>query len=372
MTWQYNHLALLPSNVKSHIVSQWTENLEQFPIENLSSLNRKPQPITTIQRVQRRLGMPFGDQKKHLGLLENVMRNVRPDVLHSHFGNCGWAAAGLARKYGVRHVVSFYGLDVGYLPRMDERWVARYREMSRRVDAVLCEGPHMARCLGEVGVDPEKVRVFRLGIDLDKIAFVHRNARRQGPKRFLIAGSFREKKGIPYALEALGMLARTQPDMEITVVGDSGGSEREEAEKRKIKGVVEQYGLGKKTRFLGYQPHSVLIEEFYRNDIFVSPSVTSADGDTEGGAPVTVIEAAASGMPVASTFHCDIPFILSEENRAYLAPERDSAALSNSIERLFECANWNPIVCANRQLIEKELNVRRQAQRLAEIYHSLN
>ncbi len=44
-----------------------------------------------------------------------------------------------------------------------------------------------------------------------------------------------------------------------------------------------------------------------RHHLFLSPSVTAPDGDSEGGAPVSIIEAAATGMPVVSTTHCDIP-----------------------------------------------------------------
>jgi colanic acid/amylovoran biosynthesis glycosyltransferase len=240
--------------------------------------------------------------------------------------------------------------------------------MSDRVDLVLCEGPHMARCISELGVEASKIKVFRLGVDVTRISFVPRQNDKSTPKRFLIAGSFREKKGFPYALEALGLLNKSYPDMEITVIGDSGGSDREETEKSKIFHIADQYGLRSKTRFLGYQPYGRIIEEFYRHDVFVSPSVTSSDGDTEGGAPVTIIEAAASGMPVASTTHCDIPYVLSQENGGYLVAERDSMALSRAIENLLHTDDWSPIVLANRRLVEKELDVTRQAQKLANLY----
>ena len=105
--------------------------------------------------------------------------------------------------------------------------------------------------------------------------------------------------------------------------------------------------------------------------MFISPSVTSSDGDTEGGAPVTVIEAAASGMPVISTLHCDIPFVLSDENRSYLVPERDAAGLCQVMDRLLQCEDWAPIVSANRHLVEQELDVRRQTLRLANLYREL-
>jgi colanic acid/amylovoran biosynthesis glycosyltransferase len=371
MTWVYTHTQFLPEEFESFVVCKWSENQDQFRVKNLASLERPPKPPTVFERILRRLGVS-NDDNATLALLEEVIQKVKPNILHSHFGNCGWANSKIAQKYNVRQVVSFHGLDLSYLPRVDSRWMSRYREMSDRVDLVLCEGPHMAGCIADLGVDPAKIKLFRLGIDLDRIPFVPRTNRNGDAKRFLIAGSFREKKGIPYALEALGILSEAHPDIEITVIGDSLGSEREEAEKRKILGVTERYGLHSRTRFLGYQPYDTVIREFYRHDVFVSPSVTSSDGDTEGGAPVTIIEAAASGMPVISTHHCDIPFVLSEENKIYLASERDATGLACAIERLLQCKQWNPILLANRQLVEQELDVRRQTEKLASIYRELS
>lgn len=370
MTWLYNHVRSLPEEVESHVVCQWTENLDQFPVRNLYSLEEPPRAASFLRRGLCRLGMR-DDRKRHLTLLEGVIRNTKSDVLHSHFGQCGWANSRLARKYALRHVVSFYGFDLSYLPNTDRRWASRYQEMNERVDLVLCEGPHMAGCVAALGLDPAKIRIFRLGIDLARIPFVPRKNVSGGTKRFLIAGSFREKKGIPYALEALGLFVKRYPNVEITLIGDSAASEREMRERQRILETVERSGLRAQTRFLGFQPHDALIREYYRHDIFISPSVTASDGDTEGGAPVTLIEAAASGMPVVSTQHCDIPFVLSENNNCFLAPERDPVALAHAIEQLINVEDWGSLVSANRQLIERELHVGCQARKLAGIYMDL-
>jgi colanic acid/amylovoran biosynthesis glycosyltransferase len=349
------------------VVCQWTQNLDQFPWKKVSSLEHPPKTRSLPEKILDRLGLDQ-ETRTRQELLDEVIRSVKPDIIHSHFGNNGWAACAVALKHKVRHVVSFYGQDASYLPYTDSRWFSRYRYMSDRVDLVLCEGPHMAESIAKLGVAPGKISVFRLGIALNRFPFVPRENDRNRPKRFLIAGSFREKKGIPHALEALGILAQRHPEMTITIIGDSGGSQREQIERGKIFKTVERFDLQSRTRFLGYRPYEFLIEQFYQHDVFVSPSVTSCDGDTEGGAPVTIIEAAASGMPVVSTFHCDIPFVLSERNRAFLAPERNPVALAAKIQQLIDTAEWGPIVSANRQLIDRELNVTSQGIKLAKIY----
>lgn len=37
------------------------------------------------------------------------------------------------------------------------------------------------------------------------------------------------------------------------------------------------------------------------------PSVTIKNNDKEGGAPVAILEAQATGLPVVSSYHADIP-----------------------------------------------------------------
>jgi colanic acid/amylovoran biosynthesis glycosyltransferase len=125
MTWLHSHLAFQPGDVESHVVCQWTSNLDQFPAANLTSLEMPPRSTTLLDRVQRRLGIASYDQRRHQALLEEVILRVKPQVVHSHFGQCGWAAARLVRKHGLRHVVSFYGLDLSYLPKADPRWRCR-------------------------------------------------------------------------------------------------------------------------------------------------------------------------------------------------------------------------------------------------------
>jgi colanic acid/amylovoran biosynthesis glycosyltransferase len=286
--------------------------------------------------------------------------------MHSHFGNIGWADQGAVEKLGIRHVTTFYGLDVNRLPVSDARWRARYVELFGSVDRVLCEGPHMARCLLDLGCPEEKITVQHLGVNLSEIDFAPRNWAPGEPLRVLIAATFREKKGIPYAIEALGAL-RNEVDLEITIIGDATTEARSLEEKGRILETLAQCGLQERTRLLGFRPHRELLEQAYRHHIFLSPSVTASDGDTEGGAPVTIIELAASGMPIVSTRHCDIPNVLPKEMP--LAEERDVDGLVRILRSWIGSAGgWEPQLLEARRHVERNFDSRIQGQRLGEIY----
>lgn len=187
----------------------------------------------------------------------------------------------------------------------------------------------------------------------------------------LIAASFHERKGIPDALEALARLRRELP-IEITVIGDAVNSRESREEKRRILEVIERRNLRPAVRMVGFQPHEVLWREACAHHIFLSPSRTARNGDTEGGAPVAVIEMAASGMPIVSTRHCDIPEIILESKTGWLAEEGDVDGIAECLRRCLDVApRWPAILAAGREHIESEYDAARQGERLAALYRCL-
>ncbi len=229
----------------------------------------------------------------------------------------------------------------------------------------------MAKCVAALGCPQAKIRVHHLGVDVDAIRFAPRRWKQGQPLRVLMAAAFREKKGLPFGLAALGKL-RKDVDLEITLIGDANREPRSQQEKRRILTTIERHGLGSRVRQLGYQPYRRLLEEAYQHHIFLAPSVTSTDGDTEGGAPVTLIDLAASGMPIVSTRHCDIPNLVEDGVTGLLANERDVEGLVENLRRLVrEPDAWESMAAAGRHRVESEFNARTQGRRLRTVYQTV-
>jgi colanic acid/amylovoran biosynthesis glycosyltransferase len=365
-TWLYNQVRALPAEVENHVACLRTENIDQFPCAQLYGMCGHSRFAYRAEALLRRLGLPL-----HPHWLARIARRSNAGLLHSHFGHMGWFNLNVARRLGIPHVVTFYGLDVDFLPQQDARWQARYQELFAEVDAVLCEGPHMASRIVARGCPPSKARVHHLGVDIGAIPFRPRVRLPAEPLRVLIAGAFREKKGIPCALEALGRL-RHNVALQVTIIGDADEEPRSQEEKRRIHEVISSHGLASQVQMPGFQPHARLLEEAYRHHVFLSPSLHAADGDSEGGAPVSIIEMAASGMPVVSTTHCDIPEVITDGYSGLLAPERDVAGLAERLAWLVaHPEEWGRLVSAARAHMEKEFDMAAQALRLAAIYRDL-
>jgi colanic acid/amylovoran biosynthesis glycosyltransferase len=357
-TWIYGQVAAAGPRVRSVVVAESrvrndAPRLDRLFVAGDDRIRYARDRVLRKTRVRR-----------HLSVLARAHLEERPDVLHSHFAHVGWGNAEFARRHGLPHVVSAYGADLTMLPTLEPVWGRRYHELFAGVSALLCEGPQMAETAVALGCPTERVRVHSLGVDLLRIPFRPRTRESGEPLRVLMAGSFREKKGIPYGIEALTLLQRSGIEVELTLVGNVT-RDRDEAEWLRIHAALS--GFSQTARLLGFMSSGALLEESLRHHVFLSPSVTASDGDAEGGAPVTVIEMAASGMPVVATTHCDIPNVLGEPNRKLLVPERDPQALAGALEALTK-HEWCELVSANRVLVERNHDLVRQSARLEQLY----
>jgi colanic acid/amylovoran biosynthesis glycosyltransferase len=368
MVWVYDQVRFA-DGVKSIVMSDNILNLESFPWSPIYSPSgiwaRRPQVLRT-QALLSRYGL-----HTHPKAYERAIREHRPRVLHSHFGDRGWRDMPFCAHHKLRQVVTFYGYDVGLLLR-GEAWRSRYRRLFDAADLFLCEGPHMAATLIECGCPEEKVRVQPLGVDPSSIEYQPRAIGEDGTMRILVASTFTEKKGIPYALQALALLVESGRAVRLTIIGDSQGGAEQEDQKRLILKLIEELRLHHDVDLLGFVSREELRRQAYLHDVFLAPSVTAASGDNEGGAPVTLVEMSATGMPIVSTRHCDIPFVVEEGRTGSLASERDPEGLACELAKLADDPALRAAMGeAGRRHVEARFDVRVLARRLEDHYRSV-
>jgi colanic acid/amylovoran biosynthesis glycosyltransferase len=338
-------------------MTQRSENREAFPFE----------PVYDFGATRSGLGSIFFAFSKYvLGRFPpepylHAARSEGVGLLHAHLGWEGARVIQLKRRLRVPLITSFYGRDASMLPRV-LYWRVLYGRLFRHGDLFLAEGSAMARTLEKLGCPPERIRVVHLGVDLDKIPFSERRPAADGDLIGLIAASFREKKGIPYALDSVAEVAHRWPRLRLRIIGD--GPMRGVIENR-----VAQPDLKGRVDLLGYVDYSRYLEELKRAHFLLSPSVTASDGDCEGGAPVCLLDAQASGLPILATTHCDIPEATVPDRSALLSPERDLDGLTRNLEHLLaHPENWPEMGRVGRAHVAAEFDIRRQAERMAEIY----
>lgn len=247
------------------------------------------------------------------------------DVVHCHFGPIGQFAAKLKNVGALsgRLVTVFHGVDISAYVRDRPDY---YRFLFSTGDLFLPISGVWRRKLVELGGDPARIAIHRMGVDASRYAFRPRVFSGDRPVRILSVGRMVEKKGIEYGLEAVSEMARQGVPVRYDIVGD--GPLRGDLER-----LAGTLGLASSVRFHGWQDQMAVSALINENDILLAPSVTSANGDQEG-IPVTLMEAMASGALVISTYHSGIPELVEHARSGLLVPERDAPALAAALMRL--------------------------------------
>lgn len=327
------------------------QNASDFPIQHLYSLDSLPLAHRVVQLVHYKA---FGYFRYHVDAC--LAHNV--ELLHIHFGYHGAKMVGLKRKLQLPMVCSFYG-DDAYAEEFASR--SHYEALFKLADKILVLGPSMKAKVVELGCSEEKVIIHHLGIGVDKIPY---KKREHGQRlKFLIASSFLEKKGVHIALNALAQIA-SELDFEVEIIGD--GPLRSE-----IEGIITSSGLADRVKMHGYQSYGFLIEAALRCDVFIQASQTTRDNRKEG-TPMAIADVMATGMPVVSTEHSDIPELVMENSTGYLAKEGDVDSLVAKLRSLFQMKERLIEMGGNaRKHVEHDFNVKNQAERLNKMYRKL-
>ncbi len=331
--WIYSQL-IHNEECRATVLCQRLVNPKQFPFDAVypicQSRGMPSVPNRLIHKIFERYPL-----EPHL----STVKRVNPDILHGHFLLESWRNYRLVKRMNVPLVTTCYGQDVTSLLKKPF-WAARSGKVFDIGAAFIVEGEYMGEMLAAKGCPKEKIRVIKLGVDVERICGIDGDVNDgiNNKVRILFTGLNREKKGAIYAAKAFvkALSAGTDNhsdkngesvDLELHLLGD--GVYRKAVEK-----ILMDAGVRQKAVFHGVTPYSRYLEILKGADIVLAPSVHAADGDTEGGAPVVVIEALCAGVPVVGSNHCDIPNIVSNGSTGLISAERDVEALTRDIRIL--------------------------------------
>jgi colanic acid/amylovoran biosynthesis glycosyltransferase len=286
------------------------------------------------------------------------------ELLHAHFATMGWLYLPLRRKLRLPLIVSFYGYDYEWLPRNESEWRKRYKILFEEVELFLTEGCAGREKLISMGCPGDKVRVARLGVNPREIPFLLRH-KEVNTLHLVQVATFTEKKGHSTTLRAFARAAVLYPGLRLTLVGKDPEDLRAELEK-----IIADSGITDLVTFIDGIDFAQLHVYLHGFDIFIHPSRHSKEGDSEGGAPIVLLDAQATGMPVLSTVHCDIPDEVIHGVTGILVQEDDDEGLAEAIGKFYKMdeAEYHSFCRNARQHIENNYDVIECAAKLKDIY----
>lgn len=301
----------------------------------------------------RRFGRP--------GSLAEDLRRFAPALVHAHFGQSGPAALDLAESLGIPLVVTYHGQDATINDAQLRRsWRGReyLRGRQRMIDKAsvfVAVSQFIRNRMLAQGFPAHKVMTHRNGIDLRY--FSPQPIARSDTAIFV--GRFVEKKGGEYFVRALGLLQDEGCKARGLLVGD--GPLRPELERIAVE-------VGASVEFAGFLPLAEVRSKLAEARVVVVPSVTAADGNSEG-LPTVILEAQAMGTPVVATRHAGNAEGLLEGESALLVDERDTSGLARAIRFFID----NPegaveFGVRGREFVESAFNLDSQIAGLERIY----
>jgi colanic acid/amylovoran biosynthesis glycosyltransferase len=293
--------------------------------------------------------------------LEHVIRSEEVGLIHAHFGQLGALFVPVARRHGLPLVTSFYGKDLSVFA-CHPAWQRRFQALWTHGWHFIALGPNMVEHLKELGCPPECITIVPLAVDIRQFAFATQQLlRREGPVRILTVGRLVPKKGTDILLRAIAALNPSH-SLQLWIAGD--GPQRPTLER-----LADELGLGETVTFLGWVKHTRMADLMAQAHIFVLASRTDPEtGETEGS-PTVLLEAQAMGLPVVSTLHGDIPFIVRHEETGVLVPEGDAEALAAALDELLRHPErWPEMGHAGRALVESQHEMSQVGARLEVIY----
>ena len=309
----------------------------------------------------------------------DVLKEFRPQLLHAHFATEATAMAiELATEEAIPFTFTAHGYDIHRKAPPD------FAARAAAARAVVTVSQANAAYLTETfGVPPSHIRIIPCGVDTERFRPVfgvpfgvpplggsgHNDAMRRtvepsrlkaGHQTPLIVCVARlvAVKNLGLLLQSCAKLRDRGVPFRCILIGDGPcRSELEETRTRlDLEKVLEMPGAADQARVLAWWQQATV-------------GVLTSDNE---GMPVSLMEAAACGVPVVATAVGGVPELVQDGITGLLVPTGDAVSIASALERLLA----TPELCARmslaaRQRVEAMFSVKRQVDQLLALWSEI-
>lgn len=295
--------------------------------------------------------------------IQKLLRRFPFDLIHAHWiipqGACAVLTSHLHRT-GPPLLCTSHGGDLYGLISKPMVWLKRF--VLDRAEAVTTVSRRMRDDIGSLGIDPGKIHVIPMGVDL-QTRFVP-SVRQKTTKSLLFVGRVVEKKGLRFLIEALPEILEKHPDAKLRVAGDG-------QELNAMKKLAYDFGLTGHVHFLGAVANETLPGLYQTSDVVVFPSIVAKGGDREGFGLV-LVEALGCGCAVVATDLPAMQDIIEDGRTALIVPQRNARRIVNAIVRLLDDEDLR--IClgkTGRRAVASRFDWENVTERYAKIYNKI-
>lgn len=296
------------------------------------------------------LDKKFGLDVSMFGKLTRIMKQEKPDVVHTHLDVIKYATvaaklAGVKKCVHTVHTVASKEAE-GPIQKIVNNLFFR---LGWSVPVAL--SPEVQESVSDFyKLDTKKIPVIYNGVELSRCMPKERYEAGE-TVNILHVGRFDSPKNHEGLLRAFRILLDRCPRCHLHLVGDGELRPQMEAfaEELKLTGNVSFHGIQENV-----YPY------LHDADVFVLPSLYE-------GIPMTVIEAMGTGLPIVATKVGGVPDLLHSEENGILVPCED-AAVAGALERLVKDLTLRERIGRQAKLDSFAFSARTMAERYGEVY----
>ncbi len=298
----------------------------------------------------------------YLILAEQFLK-VEPDLIHCHFGTTARVIADFKDMNVITCplISSFHGKDITVYPKMFGN--AYYTRLFHTGEMFTANSRFITNKMIDAGCPGGQIVKIPMCLNTAQFHYRETPAIRETFK-ILTVGRFVEKKGYRYSLQAAALLKQAGVKFIYHLIGEGPLLPD-------MKALARELGIEEDVVFHGAMMQNEVIEHYRSSDVFLLPSVTAADGDTEGQGMV-LQEAQAIGIPIVATLHNGFPDSIIDGTTGFLVPERDFHALYEKLVLLAAdielCSQMGK---AGRKFVESNFDSKIIGKELTMVYNRM-
>ena len=363
--WETFHL----SSPKQGVTAAMVEEVDGLTFHRTSLPSPAPSGVAELRQM-----------RAVQARIEELARELRPDVLHAHSPVLNAIPAiragrklGIPVVYEIRAFWEDAAVDHGTTTEGSVRYrVTRALETwaLKRIDHAftICEG--LRRDIVERGIPAAKVTVIPNAVDVEGFQLsgaadpvLRRQLGLEGATVLGFVGSFYAYEGLDLLLDAFPALLHKRPELRLLLVG--GGPQE-----TNLKAQAQRLGVADKLIFTGRVPHSEVSRYYDQIDLLAYPRHSMRL--TELVTPLKPLEAMAQGrLFVASDVGGHRELIRDGETGTLFKAGSADALAAAVLDMLAHRERWPAMRAAGRHFVEDVRNWKNSVANYAAVYHRL-
>ncbi|MCK5588165.1 MAG: glycosyltransferase family 4 protein [Candidatus Lokiarchaeota archaeon] len=297
-----------------------------------------------------------------------LVSKQNPEILNLHYAiPLGLTSLITSRFLRIPLVITLIGADV-YDPRF--KYPTQYYFFLKKVlgfsDRIICISRSVKRHIVHHGIDEEKIKVIRYGVETDKFK-LNSSARSEIRSKLEIDEStsviltvqrLSTRKGVDYFLKSARIILRAFPSTKFLIIGDG-------PQRRFLENLARELKINKSVRFLGSIPHTSLPKFYNAADIFAFHTLYEGLG-------IVLLEAMASGLPIVTTIAGGTQDLIKNNWNGLLVRPKDPIAFAEAVLKLLRDKTLaDKFAQKNRILAERSFSWKVIAKKIEKVFYEL-